>query len=212
MQNEITVFGLLDSETQTTTTLLMAEKFGKRHADILRSINKQVLPNISSDFAQRNFAFTKKFNDLANRDTEYYNLTKDGFSMVAMSMTGKEAYAWKEAFIKEFNRLEEENRVLQGIVWQVINGKNYLPQELGAQSAGIERPRLFMKYLKGREHVLKAFMDKNYLEHKRVGKTQQDMAWRWTQKGFQYLLRNRDTLNQRVVELHQQERSGVISF
>ena len=69
--------------------------------------------------------------------------------------------AYIDKLEKENERLEEENRVLQGIVWQVINGKNYLPQELGAQSAGIERPRLFMKYLKGREHVLKAFMDKN---------------------------------------------------
>lgn len=212
MQNEITVFGLLDAETQTTTTLLVADKFGKRHADILRSINKQVLPNISSDFAQRNFAFTKKFNELANRETEHYNLTKDGFSMVAMSMTGKEAYAWKEAFIKEFNRLEEENQVLKSIVWQVINGKNYLPQELGAQAAGIEHPRLFMKYIKQRENVLKGFVDKNFLEHKRVGKTAQDTAWRWTQSGFKYLLSNRQHLNARVKEMHEQERNGTLVF
>ncbi|QFR59151.1 transcriptional regulator [Vibrio phage ICP1] len=212
MQNEITVFGLLDSETQTTTTLLVAEKFGKRHADILRSINKQVLPNISPDFAQRNFAFTKKFNELANRETEHYNLTKDGFSMVAMSMTGKEAYAWKEAFIKEFNRLEEENQVLKSIVWQVINGKNYLPQELGAQAAGIEHLRLFMKYIKQRENVLKWFMDKNLLEHKRVGKTAQDTAWRWTQSGFKYILSNRQHLNARVKEMHEQERNGTLVF
>lgn len=109
-------------------------------------------------------------------------------------------------------KLEEENQVLQGIVWQVINGKNYLPQELGAQSAGIEHPRLFMKYIKQRENVFKGFVDRNLLEHKRVGKTAQDTAWRWTQAGFKYLLKNREHFNTRVKEIHQQEREGILSF
>lgn len=213
MQNEITVFGLLDSETQTTTTLLMADKFGKLHKNVLRDVESKILPNLSREFTELNFELCFKNNDLQNgKPQKYYNLTKDGFSMVAMSMTGKEAYAWKEAFIKEFNRLEEENQVLKSIVWQVINGKNYLPQELGAQAAGIEHPRLFMKYIKQRENVLKGFVDKNFLEHKRVGKTAQDTAWRWTQAGFKYLLSNRQHLNTRVKEMHEQERNGTLVF
>lgn len=213
MSKEVSVFGLLDVESQTVSSLLVAEKFGKRHSHLLRDIESKILPNLSVGFAEPNFGLCFKINELQNgKKQKYYNLTKDGFMMAVMSMTGKEAYAWKEAFIKEFNRIEEENRVLQGIVWQVINGKNYLPQELGAQAAGIERPRLFMRYIKEREDVLTAFMDRGYLEHKRVGKTAQDKAWRWSQAGFQYILKNRDKLNSRVKEIHNQVRKGIIAF
>lgn len=180
------------------------EKPYRKHHDLVVKIKKEI-----GSLEGHENVFLGRINNLGKEvQDQGYKLSRKDVYVVAM----RESKEVRSSVYDYLEKIEEENRVLQGIVWQVINGKNYLPQELGAQSAGIERPRLFMKYLKGREHVLKAFMDKNYLEHKRVGKTQQDMAWRWTQKGFQYLLRNRDTLNQRVSELHQQERSGVISF
>lgn len=193
------LFGVLNKHRVAS-----GEKPYRNHSDLVVKIIKEV-----GNLDAHENVFIGRINNLGKEvQDKGYKLSRKDVYVVAM----RESKEVRSSVYDYLEKIEEENRVLQGIVWQVINGKNYLPQELGAQSAGIERPRLFMKYLKGREHVLKAFMDKNYLEHKRVGKTQQDMAWRWTQKGFQYLLRNRDTLNQRVVELHQQERSGVISF
>lgn len=37
-----------------------------------------------------------------------YELTRDGFSFVAMGFTGKEAARWKEAFIPAFNQMEAQ--------------------------------------------------------------------------------------------------------
>ena len=143
-----------------------------------------------------------------NREFDAYELNRQDVFLVSM----RESKEVRKSIYEYIVALEEENQVLQGIVWQVINGKNYLPQELGAQAAGIERPRLFMRYLKGREHVLESFMERGYLEYKRVGKTDQDKAWRWSQAGFQYILKNRGKLNLRVKELHDQQREGLITF
>ncbi|AUR91485.1 hypothetical protein NVP1161O_043 [Vibrio phage 1.161.O._10N.261.48.C5] len=153
--------------------------------------------------------FLERINNLGkNIKDKGYKLSRKDVYVVSM----RESKSVRSSVYDYLEELEEENRVLQGIVWQVINGKNYLPQELGAQSAGIERPRLFMRYIKDREDVLSAFMKRGYLEQKRVGKTAQDTAWRWSQKGFQYILKNRDKLNERVAEIHDQVRKGVIAF
>ncbi|WP_432442364.1 Rha family transcriptional regulator, partial [Campylobacter coli] len=40
------------------------------------------------------------------RKYPYYNLTRDGFSLLAMGFTGKEALQWKILFIDAFNEME----------------------------------------------------------------------------------------------------------
>lgn len=200
MENSITVFGLLDSESQTTTSQLVADKFGKRHADMLRSIEKQVLPNISSTFAERNIAVCFKINELQNnRKQKYYKLTKDGFLMVAMSLTGKEAYSWKEAFISEFNRIEEENRIMQSIVWEVINGQAFLSQELALKSSGCDHPRLFMKFLKRNPKFYSSVLARSYLQTRQCNQ-HGDRWWKFSKAGFKWLVANKDILNTWVKE------------
>lgn len=87
-----------------TNSLQIAEVFEKRHADILRAIEN--LPN--DDFRQRNFALTErtaKFGTVI-RSEPFYNLTRDGFSLLVMSFTGEKAYKWKIAYINAFNKME----------------------------------------------------------------------------------------------------------
>ena len=87
-----------------TTSLLIAEKFGKRHADVLRAIGNL---NCSHDFLERNFASMLRTKELPNnaiRDDSYYLLTKDGFSFLVMGFTGEKAGQFKESFINAFNK------------------------------------------------------------------------------------------------------------
>lgn len=89
-----------------TTSMQVAEHFGKRHADVLRAIKKLAC---SQEFTERNFAQCLKINELANGKTEpYFRITRDGFVFLAMGFTGKEAAAWKEAYIVAFNKMEAE--------------------------------------------------------------------------------------------------------
>ena len=93
----------------TTTSLQVAQHFGKRHADVIRAI-KNLLDQLPPEH-QRIFALT--FNEVpgpngAVRKDPAYRLTRDGFTLLAMGFTGKEALQWKLAYITAFNQMERE--------------------------------------------------------------------------------------------------------
>lgn len=88
-----------------TTSMAVAEHFGKLHKNVIQSISKL---ECSSEFAELNFQLCYKNNNLANgRRIPYYRMTRDGFVFLAMGFTGKTAAAWKEAYIGAFNRMEQ---------------------------------------------------------------------------------------------------------
>lgn len=89
-----------------TTSMQVAEHFGKQHKNVLRAIANL---ECSEEFTRLNFELSLKINDLANGKKEpYYRITRDGFVFLAMGFTGKEAAAWKEAYITAFNQMEAE--------------------------------------------------------------------------------------------------------
>lgn len=88
----------------TTTSQQIAGHFGKRHADVIRAIRKLDLP---SEFNQRNFALVETI-DAKGEKRPAYNITRDGFTLLAMGFTGKEATHWKLAYITAFNKMESE--------------------------------------------------------------------------------------------------------
>lgn len=95
-----------------TTSLVISDRFGKRHADVLRSIDNLEIP---SNFRERNFAFRESvdrspFNGLPIR-TRVATMTRDGFALVVMGFTGKKAMEWKIKFLEAFNAMEAELRV-----------------------------------------------------------------------------------------------------
>lgn len=84
------------------TSLQVAERFGKRHKDVLRAIR-----DLGTDeFTERNFA-PSEFVDSTGRTLPMVEMTRDGFSLLAMSFTGEKARTWQKAFIEAFNQLEQ---------------------------------------------------------------------------------------------------------
>lgn len=92
----------------TATSLQVAEHFGKRHADVIRAIRNL---GCSDEFTERNFALSE-FIDSSGRSLPLFHITRDGFAMLAMGFTGKEAMHWKEAYISTFNAMEAKLRAL----------------------------------------------------------------------------------------------------
>lgn len=88
--------------TTTTTSLQIAEHFGKRHADVIRAIKRLDAP---AEFTERNFALSD-FTDSTGRTLPAYRITRDGFTLLAMGFTGKDALHWKIAYIDAFNHME----------------------------------------------------------------------------------------------------------
>ncbi|WP_342462745.1 Rha family transcriptional regulator [Arsenophonus apicola] len=89
-----------------TTSLDVANYFGKRHDNVLRAIEDL---DCSEKFTVLNFEVCYKNNELQNgKPQKYYEMTKDGFVFLVMGFTGKKAAQFKEAYIAEFNRMEAQ--------------------------------------------------------------------------------------------------------
>lgn len=93
-----------------TTSLLVAEKFGKRHSDVMRAIS-DTIKQMPENECKRNFALWQ--HDIVqpnggNRIEPYYMMTRDGFSLLVMGFTGAKAMAFKLEFIEAFNEMERK--------------------------------------------------------------------------------------------------------
>jgi Rha family phage regulatory protein len=82
---------------------VVASVFDKRHDNVLRDI-KELQGKCSDEFWQLNF----EESEYKARGKKYpcYNLTRDGFTMLAMGFTGSEAIKFKELYINKFNEME----------------------------------------------------------------------------------------------------------
>lgn len=82
----------------------VAKRFGKEHRNVMQSIK-----NISAE----NSAVTQMFYQTtytAGTGKKYpmYLMNRDGFSLLAMGFTGKEAVQWKLKYIEAFNQMEKQ--------------------------------------------------------------------------------------------------------
>ena len=92
--------------TPTTSSLLVAQVFGKQHCHVLRDIEK-IKEQVAEDFSQSNFG-AANYLDAQGKNRLMYLLTRDAFTLLAMGYTGKEAMAFKVKYIEAFNAMEEE--------------------------------------------------------------------------------------------------------
>lgn len=101
-------FDLLDimQDRPVTSSLLVAEKFGKEHKNILKEISS-ILSSSNKDKASQHF-FKSKYVDTMNRQKPMYYMDRDGFCFLVMGFTGEKADKWKWDFIDAFNAMEAE--------------------------------------------------------------------------------------------------------
>jgi Rha family phage regulatory protein len=86
------------------TSREVAAKFDKEHRDVLRAYKNLVMGMETDDFNVRNFARVE-YTDIKGETREEIQMTKDGFTLLAMGFTGHEALRWKIRFIDAFNQL-----------------------------------------------------------------------------------------------------------
>lgn len=118
-----------------TTSLLVAEKFNKDHKNVIQKIEALIIeiedglklsspnddgsevdaklrsPNNENltDVKLRPLDLFKKstYVNSQNKTQPMYRMNRDGFSLLAMGFTGKEALKWKLKYIEAFNAMEE---------------------------------------------------------------------------------------------------------
>ncbi|MDO9105210.1 MAG: Rha family transcriptional regulator [Methylovulum sp.] len=75
-----------------------------RHDNVIQAITKL---DCSPEFNALNFKAVE-YTDAKGEKRPCYEITRDGFTFLAMGFTGKQAAQWKEAYILAFNRMESE--------------------------------------------------------------------------------------------------------
>ena len=101
-----------------TTSMKIAEYFGKKHQHVMEKIRK-LLDELPSEWGVSNFRQSSYFN-VQGKEQPCYEMTKDGFTLLAMGFTGKKAIEFKINYINAFNQMAD-----------FINGKSQtLTQQL----------------------------------------------------------------------------------
>ena len=103
-------------EKVIVSSLDLVDKFTtkNKNGDIVHKTHKRIMQDIrelecSEDFRQHHFVLTK-YKDSQNKTQPMYLMDRDGFTILAMGYTGKEAMKYKEDYINQFNTME---RMLQ---------------------------------------------------------------------------------------------------
>jgi Rha family phage regulatory protein len=96
-----------------TTSLIVAEQFGKDHAKVLRDIRElaEQLEEVSigqSDFGQSYFVGESEYINEQNKKQPMYQMNEDFWMMLVMGYTGKKALLIKHEFIKQFRKMKHE--------------------------------------------------------------------------------------------------------
>lgn len=96
----------LENGVPVTTSLKVAEVFGKAHHNVLKAIKAL---DCSDDFRRVNFNGTEieVQAGAVKRKSPVYRMTRDGFVFLAMGFTGKRAAQFKEQYINAFNMMEK---------------------------------------------------------------------------------------------------------
>lgn len=97
----------------------VAKRFGKNHRDVLRAIEDilegvRKIAQTPKDITAQNCAVTQMFfkseytHPQNHQKYPMYLMNRDGFSLLAMGFTGKEAVQWKLKYISAFNAMEKQ--------------------------------------------------------------------------------------------------------
>lgn len=94
---------ILKKNKAVTTSLKVAESFGKEHRTVIRNIKNLTAQNCA---VKKMFVKSTYINSRGQEWPMYY-MNRDGFSLLVMGFTGKKALDFKLKYIDAFNKMED---------------------------------------------------------------------------------------------------------
>jgi anti-repressor protein len=107
-----------------TTSMIVAEKFGKEHSDVLKAIKSLFTTGEKSLFVgnqqlAKMFSLTEVEQPMpvggGVKKLPIYVMNRDGFTLLAMGFTGAKALAFKLEYMNAFNAMEQQIRQSSGV-------------------------------------------------------------------------------------------------
>lgn len=123
--NELVFKG--ENSQALTSSLLVAEKFGKEHSDVLKAIDALV-SKMPENQCKGYFDDTSVEVSQPNGGVRYSRMVvmnRDGFTLLVMGFTGKKALQFKLDYIEAFNKMEDAIKEGQ----KKLSGAEYLLQQ-----------------------------------------------------------------------------------
>lgn len=135
----------------------VAKRFGKEHRNVMQSIK-----NISAEnSAVTQMFFKSEYTAGTGKKYPMYLMNRDGFSLLAMGFTGKEAVQWKLKYIEAFNQMEKQlaaQHKEQRAVLQDANIQNAIDRVIEARKKLDENTAFLDECRKNREDSKAKYM------------------------------------------------------
>lgn len=150
-------FGLVENKEGKVivSSRVIAEKFDKRHSDVLEKIYGLIEQIQATEFSARYF-LESEYIDLKGEKRKECLLTRDGFSLLVMGFTGQKALEWKLKYIDAFNEMEKELEHRRQQSEEVIVA-------LSEKDEKVARQKLLKSYF-GKRKTVKTFKFCTFLE------------------------------------------------
>lgn len=103
---------VVENNQAVTTSLKIAEVFGKEHKNVIAAIKSLECSELFRELNFKPSEYTYKNGNVV-KTVPLYNITRDGVAMLAFGFTGKRAAHFKEAYINAFNKMEAKLREIQ---------------------------------------------------------------------------------------------------
>lgn len=101
--NEIKVIYDEELQQSVVSSLQIAENFNKQHKNVI-----QVIENIKAEnSAVTEMYYETTYQSGSGKNYKMYLMNRDGFSLLVMGFTGKDALEWKLKYINAFNEMEK---------------------------------------------------------------------------------------------------------
>lgn len=146
----------------TTTSLKIAETFGKKHKNVLQAIERL---ECSDQFARLNFQ-PSEYQDTTGRTLPMCIVTEKGFSMLAMGFNGKRAAEWREKYIDAFDAMKTALLQRQSLEWQEARAAGKI-----ARRAETDAIRELVDYARenGSQHPEKYYVNTTRMVYRALG-------------------------------------------
>lgn len=151
-------------------SLQVAERFGKRHKNVLRSIDNQLKNEL---VRQRKLYCESTYVDSKGETRRMFLMNRQGFEITVMGFTGEKALEWRIKYSDAFSAMEEKLKQLQ-------SQERLEAREQGkiARRDETDAIKLFVEYAKsqGSTHASRYYMIFSKLANETCNVTDRNLA------------------------------------
>lgn len=167
----------LKGEHATCSSRDVASHFGKRHDKLLFEIERKYHGLIGKGCAQNGgdpFFMKSTYVEKQNgQEYPHYLINRDGFALLVMGFTGKEALSWKLKYIEAFNAMEKLILEKQTASWEQVRLQGVL-----ARKSETDTIKALVEYAKtqGSQNSDRLYVLYTKLANDTVGITKRNLA------------------------------------